>query len=749
MTRILISGYYGFDNAGDDSVLFGIIGSLKKQIPNVELAVLSNTPEDTQRLFGIASFNRWKIGTIIQEIKKSDLLVMGGGSLLQDATSPRSVIYYLSIAMIAKILKKPVIFYAQGIGPITKIISKKLVQLIVNEIDVITVRDKESKEDLVNLGVKKVPIHITADPAVMINPSQIDSTKGKEILHTYHKDSSRPIMVICVRSWKNHHEFKKSIACLADEYIRKGWDIFFLPMQNPADLKPSDDIMNLMEEKHHHYLVKERLTYLEIMSFISCCDFVLGIRLHSVILAAALNVPFVGISYDPKIERFVQRLKMTTGGHITNLDYPTLSQQVENIVRNPDQTKELIMQQMNLLVKEAEKSSLLALELLTPPSARKKMKVIHVIGGGEFGGAEQHILELLDIIKTKSTEPKVICFYQEAFAQELKKREIPVFVVDRFGKADIRTIKQLRTIFKQEHPAIIHTHGVRANFLGRLAAHNLGIPIITTIHSVLRYDYPSPLHYFIASRMEFFTRKWNQHYIAISQSIKQILLNEGIKSDKISLIHHGINMDAFHILEEQSKIRQTLGLPEHAFVVGTVSRLVPIKGLNDLIEALAIISEKIPNLHWLAVGDGPEREVLEQLARSKGIEENVHFIGFRKDVPRCLKALDVYVSTSYSEGFGLSVIEAMAAKVPVISTPVGGISDFLIDRVNGLAVPSNRPDEIARSIMYLYENPQLRNKLIEAAYELVSERFTLNNMADKTLTLYQNLNNKKKAATPS
>lgn len=120
MTRILISGYYGFDNAGDDSVLFGIIGSLKKQIPNVELAVLSNTPEDTQRLFGISSFNRWKIGTIIQEIKKSDLLIMGGGSLLQDATSPRSVIYYLGIAMIAKILRKPVIFYAQGIGPITK-----------------------------------------------------------------------------------------------------------------------------------------------------------------------------------------------------------------------------------------------------------------------------------------------------------------------------------------------------------------------------------------------------------------------------------------------------------------------------------------------------------------------------------------------------------------------------------------------------------------------------------------------------
>lgn len=439
---------------------------------------------------------------------------------------------------------------------------------------------------------------------------------------------------------------------------------------------------------------------------------------------------------------------METGGHITNLDYPTLSKKVEHILKNPEQTKELIMRQMNLLVKEAEKSSLLALELLTSPSVQKKMNIIHVIGGGEFGGAEQHIIELLDIIKTKETEPKVICFYNEAFARELKKRGIPVFVLDHFGKVDVRTIKQLRTIFKSEHPAIIHTHGVRANFLCRLATHNLGIPVLTTIHSVLRYDYPNPLHYFLASRMEFFTRRWNQHYIAISKSIKQILLNEGIKADQISLIHHGINMDAFHIQEEQSQIRKSLGLPENAFVVGSVSRLVPIKGLADLIEALAIISDKIPNLHWLAVGDGPEKEALQQLARTKGIEDRVHFIGFRKDVPRCLKAIDVYISTSYSEGFGLSVIEAMAAKVPVISTPVGGISDFLIDRVNGLAVPSHRPDEIARSIMYLYENPGLRDKLIESAFALVSERFTLNNMADKTIALYQHLT-KEKAATLS
>lgn len=740
MVRILISGYYGFDNAGDDSVLYGIIWSLNKRIPDVELAVLSNKPEETQQLFGIPSFNRWKIGTILQEIKKCDLLIMGGGSLLQDATSPRSVLYYLGIAMMAKMLRKPVIFYAQGIGPISKQVSKRLVQLIVNKVNIITVRDKESKDDLIRLGVTKAPIHITADPAVMINESHIDPEAGEHILSRYNREVTRPIMAISVRSWKNQYHFKRELARLADEYILKGWDVFFLPMQNPADLQPSRDIIRQMDLKDHVFLIEERLTFREIMSFISMCNFVLGMRLHSVILAAALNVPFVGISYDPKMERFVQRLGMKTAGYIEKLDYNTLSERVENILRNPESTKKIIRDQMDHLVKEAEKSSDLAMQLLHKPVKTGNMKVIHVIGGGEFGGAEQHILELLTILHRKSIEPQVVCFYNSTFAQELRKRNIPVFVIDQLPKMDYRLVKEIRKVFIRENPVLIHSHGVRANFLCRLAARPLpNIPVITTIHSVLRYDYPNPVSYFLASRMEFWTRQWNQHYIAISKSIRKLLLKEGVKPEQVSLIHHGIAIEEFDIAEQKEQIRQSLGLPADAFIVGTVSRLVPIKGLGDLMESLPLVLKEYPNFHWLAVGDGPEKEPLLQLAREKGIENHVHFIGFRQDIPRCLKAMDAFISTSYSEGFGLSVIEAMAAKVPVISTPVGGISDFLLDRVNGLAVPAHRPDEIARCLIQLYQDNHLGNKLVNKAYQLVSENFTLEIMAEKTLYLYENL----------
>ncbi|WP_286886802.1 glycosyltransferase family 4 protein, partial [Aneurinibacillus sp. UBA3580] len=172
------------------------------------------------------------------------------------------------------------------------------------------------------------------------------------------------------------------------------------------------------------------------------------------------------------------------------------------------------------------------------------MKILHAIGGGEFGGAEQHILELLEILSRHAVDPVVVCFYNSTFAEELRKRNIRVIVLDTYGRFDFRLVKGLTRVFQEEKPELIHSHGVKANFFCRLAARSLPrVPIVTTIHSVLRYDYPNPLAYFLASRMELWTRKWNDHYIAISNSIKQSLESDGVKSQDITLIHHGIPIE--------------------------------------------------------------------------------------------------------------------------------------------------------------------------------------------------------------
>ncbi|GEN35209.1 glycosyl transferase [Aneurinibacillus danicus] len=369
-----------------------------------------------------------------------------------------------------------------------------------------------------------------------------------------------------------------------------------------------------------------------------------------------------------------------------------------------------------------------------------KMKILHAIGGGEFGGAEQHILELLEILSRHAVDPVVVCFYNSTFAEELRKRNIRVIVLDTYGRFDFRLVKGLTRVFQEEKPELIHSHGVKANFFCRLAARSLPrVPIVTTIHSVLRYDYPNPLAYFLASRMELWTRKWNDHYIAISNSIKQSLESDGVKSQDITLIHHGIPIEEFKTEDAPEEIRRSLGLPADAFVIGTVSRLVAVKGLTDLMQAFILLAEEHPRVHWLVIGDGPEKGPLENMAKEAGISDRVHFAGFRQDVPRCLHAMDLFISPSYSEGLGLSLLEAMAAKKPVISTMVGGIADFLVDYLNGLVIPTKNPEEIKQNIVILMEDEDLRMKLAEAGYRTVKEEYTLTHMAMKTKELYRQL----------
>ena len=358
MSKVLISGYYGFDNAGDDTVLFGIISSLQKLHPTIQISVLSNKPKETTALFGIPAYNRWRFLEIIKQLRKTDLLLMGGGSLLQDATSPRSVMYYLSIVTMAKLLNKPVIFYAQGFGPISHPISKLLIKSIVNKVDVITVRDQGSADDMKQLGVTR-PILITADPAVTIRPMDIDlGLSGGRLQHNGKKS-----MAISIRKWKNEENYKKVIAQMADEMIRKNWNVYFLPMQYPADVAPSQEIIRHMSEPGA-VLLNDKMNFHEIISFIGNMDFILGMRLHSIIIAAVMGVPFVGVSYDPKIDRFIERVQMDSAGSIQTVSYESLSQIVNQNLQTLEDVTRRLTTQITELTAQAEQSSLLAVELL-------------------------------------------------------------------------------------------------------------------------------------------------------------------------------------------------------------------------------------------------------------------------------------------------------------------------------------------------------------------------------------------------
>lgn len=378
---------------------------------------------------------------------------------------------------------------------------------------------------------------------------------------------------------------------------------------------------------------------------------------------------------------------------------------------------------------------------------KSKLRILHVIGGGEFGGAEQHIINLLTSFPKDVVEATVVCFYDALFASTLREEGIPVIALTQYGRFDFRLYFGLQQIIRDYQPDIIHTHGVKANFLTRLASIGSQKIGVTTVHSNLRFDYQGTLTYLVASLMERSTRRFNTHYIAISRALQDILHHQGISKEQTSLIYNGIPLADFQKHELRESHRESLllewDLPQDAFVFGTVCRFVPVKGLPYLIQGFHDVAKEDPDdkhrYRLVLIGDGPERNSLEQLVHSLGLNERVRFTGFRKDVPDCLHALDTFVHSSLYEGMGYTIIEAMASRVPVIATNVGGVGEVVFADKTGILVKEASADELCNAMLRLASDSSLRNKLVRQANELVESTFTIEIMAKQTLALYREL----------
>ncbi|MGL5713087.1 MAG: polysaccharide pyruvyl transferase CsaB, partial [Paraclostridium sp.] len=225
--KVVISGYYGFDNLGDEAILKSIIMALKEANKNIEITVLSNNPTKTEKNYNVKSINRWNVGEIYKEIRNSDGLISGGGSLLQDVTSSRNVLYYTSIMGLANFLKKPVFIYAQGVGPIHKNINKQIVKYFLNKVKYISLRDEESFELVKNMGVNTTS-EVVPDPVMGLDFKNIN-IKNKESNY----------IVVSVRDWNTKHEYLKEIAKACDNIANTGIGIKLLPMHGKLDEETS------------------------------------------------------------------------------------------------------------------------------------------------------------------------------------------------------------------------------------------------------------------------------------------------------------------------------------------------------------------------------------------------------------------------------------------------------------------------------------------------------------------------------
>jgi polysaccharide pyruvyl transferase CsaB len=304
--RVAALGYYGFNNLGDEAVLAGIWPALGKVVGATEFLVLSNDPRATVQLHpGVSAANRWRWREVAAALKGTDLFVFGGGSLLQDATSARSIIWYALMALLARRRSRRVLWWAQGVGPLRTPMSRRLVRFIARQADAITVRDTASLALLKEIGVRR-SIQEVADPAFVLDPvTEAATTAGAN--HA----ADAPIL-LALRSWKNDTALQSALAgganddSLLGRLVRDtgGAPLIKYPMHLPEDRRFVDDLlqgvggMTARDGRSEHGGEAPAA----VLGQFARARLVIAMRLHALIFAARCAVPFVAISYDPKVD---------------------------------------------------------------------------------------------------------------------------------------------------------------------------------------------------------------------------------------------------------------------------------------------------------------------------------------------------------------------------------------------------------------------------------------------------------------
>ena len=307
--QFAVSGYYGCGNAGDEAVLAGIRESLARRAGGgVRLLALSQNPEETTRLHGIQAADRMNFSALRAALRESDLLLSGGGSLLQDTTSVRSLLYYLWVARLALNTPIPLMFYAQGIGPLRRAMSRTLVRMVASRAAYITVRDDSSARLLTAMGVSGPTIEVTADPAFALTPAPKEVITP--LLQAEGLRADKPMIGVALRPWGGAGASPvASYARLLTELSRQTEaQVVLIPMQTPHDVEFAAQVAAETDSPDAFPILRGNYAPNVLLGIIGEMQTVVAMRLHALIFAARTGVPPFALAYDPKVEHLMQGL---------------------------------------------------------------------------------------------------------------------------------------------------------------------------------------------------------------------------------------------------------------------------------------------------------------------------------------------------------------------------------------------------------------------------------------------------------
>ena len=361
------------------------------------------------------------------------------------------------------------------------------------------------------------------------------------------------------------------------------------------------------------------------------------------------------------------------------------------------------------------------------------MKVLHVSTPMSWRGGEQQAAYLARALKEMKVEVSMLTPLNSALSMRMLEDGTTVINFESRGVLDLSLAKKIAKVCKEQKFDIIHTHDSHAHSAAVLSAavFSNNTPIVVS----RRVDFAVSPNLF---------SKWKYNHtsikkiICVSEMIFKITEPSINYKEKLTVVHSGINIANYNFSSESNLLKEELNLPQEVLLVGNLSALADHKDFPTFLKVAKEVIDANPLVHFIIAGSGDGKSLIDKFIEENNLSSRIHLLGFRKDITKVMKSLDVFLITSKTEGLGTIVLESFAAEIPVVATRAGGIPELVMDGITGLVVEVGDVSGLTHAVQKVLANHELRSELIRNA-KIKVQGFSFQATAQKTLSIYQEI----------
>ena len=369
------------------------------------------------------------------------------------------------------------------------------------------------------------------------------------------------------------------------------------------------------------------------------------------------------------------------------------------------------------------------------------MKVLHLISGGDSGGAKTHLFSLLDKL-TKMADVRVGCLMEGIFYKEILQKDVDSVLFKQKNRFDLSVVDAIADMINNEGFDVFHVHGARANFVACFVMKKINIPTVTTVHSDYLLDFDQLVKKIVFTNLNKAALKRIPYYIAVSDNFKDMLTERGFRPNSIHTVYNGMDFSLVpEKATEKAEYAEKRGFAydENKTYVGIAARFDAVKGVDVFIKAAGEVLKRKENVEFLIAGDGVDKEKLISLAKETGYEDKIRFLGFERDMYGFLNLIDINCLTSLCESFPYSMLEGAAMGKCMVASRVGGIPGLVVENETGMLFESGNYREMADKLIELIDNPALVKEMGENIKTRATTLFTNDNFARTHIEIYESI----------